>query len=66
MTLDRRVCVAPMMDYTDRHCRYLLRLLSQPRVKARVGLRAVKELPECRKELARQLQAEVTQLGKPE
>src|SRR5215207_1804719 len=28
MTLDRRVCVAPMMDYTDRHCRYLLRLLS--------------------------------------
>jgi tRNA-dihydrouridine synthase A len=29
--LDRRVCVAPMMDYTDRHCRYLLRLLS-PRV----------------------------------
>lgn len=27
-SLDRRVCVAPMMDYTDRHCRYLLRLLS--------------------------------------
>ena len=26
--LDRRVCVAPMMDYTDRHCRYFLRLLS--------------------------------------
>jgi tRNA-dihydrouridine synthase A len=26
--LDRRICVAPMMDYTDRHCRYLLRLLS--------------------------------------
>jgi tRNA dihydrouridine synthase A len=26
--LDRRLCVAPMMDYTDRHCRYLLRLLS--------------------------------------
>lgn len=24
----RRICVAPMMDYTDRHCRYLLRLLS--------------------------------------
>jgi tRNA-dihydrouridine synthase A len=23
-----RVCVAPMMSYTDRHCRYLLRLLS--------------------------------------
>lgn len=26
--LDRRICVAPMMDYTDRHFRYLLRLLS--------------------------------------
>ena len=26
--LDRRVSVAPMMDYTDRHCRYLHRLLS--------------------------------------
>lgn len=26
--LDRRLCVAPMMDYTDRHCRFLLRLLS--------------------------------------
>lgn len=26
--LDRRLCVAPMMDYTDRHCRYFLRLLS--------------------------------------
>jgi tRNA-dihydrouridine synthase A len=26
--LSRRICVAPMMDYTDRHCRYLLRLLS--------------------------------------
>ncbi len=26
--LDRRLSVAPMMDYTDRHCRYLLRLLS--------------------------------------
>ena len=26
--LDRRVAVAPMMDYTDRHCRYFLRLLS--------------------------------------
>ena len=26
--LDRRICVAPMMDYTDRHCRYFLRLLS--------------------------------------
>ncbi|MET0659863.1 MAG: tRNA dihydrouridine(20/20a) synthase DusA [Steroidobacteraceae bacterium] len=26
--LDRRVCTAPMMDYTDRHYRYLMRLLS--------------------------------------
>jgi tRNA-dihydrouridine synthase A len=26
--IDRRIAVAPMMDYTDRHCRYLLRLLS--------------------------------------
>lgn len=26
--MDRRICVAPMMDYTDRHCRYLLRLVS--------------------------------------
>jgi tRNA-dihydrouridine synthase A len=26
--LDRRLSVAPMMDYTDRHCRYLLRLLN--------------------------------------
>ena len=26
--LDRRCCIAPMMDYTDRHCRYFLRLLS--------------------------------------
>lgn len=26
--LDRRISIAPMMDYTDRHCRYLLRLLS--------------------------------------
>ncbi len=24
-----RFCVAPMMEYTDRHCRYLLRLLSK-------------------------------------
>jgi tRNA-dihydrouridine synthase A len=23
--LDRRICVAPMMDWTDRHCRYFLR-----------------------------------------
>lgn len=27
-SLDRRICVAPMMDYTDRHCRYFMRLLS--------------------------------------
>jgi len=26
--MDRRISVAPMMAYTDRHCRYLLRLLS--------------------------------------
>jgi tRNA-dihydrouridine synthase A len=25
-TLDRRLCVAPMMDWTDRHCRFLHRL----------------------------------------
>ena len=24
-TLDRRLCVAPMMDWTDRHCRYFHR-----------------------------------------
>ena len=28
MMIDRRISVAPMMDYTDRHCRYLLRLVS--------------------------------------
>jgi len=27
--IDRRVSVAPMMDWTDRHCRYLHRLLSR-------------------------------------
>lgn len=27
--LSRRFCVAPMLDITDRHCRYLLRLLSK-------------------------------------
>ena len=27
-TLDRRLCVAPMMDWTDRHCRYFLRQLA--------------------------------------
>src|SRR6476469_5540381 len=25
----RRVCVAPMMDWTDRHCRFFHRLLSR-------------------------------------
>lgn len=27
MEIDRRFCIAPMLDWTDRHCRYLLRLL---------------------------------------
>ncbi|MFZ2724756.1 MAG: tRNA dihydrouridine(20/20a) synthase DusA [Methylococcaceae bacterium] len=27
--LNRRFCVAPMLDWTDRHCRYFHRLLSQ-------------------------------------
>jgi tRNA-dihydrouridine synthase A len=27
--LDRRLSVAPMMDHTDRHCRYFLRLISR-------------------------------------
>ncbi len=26
--LNRKLCVAPMMDWTDRHCRYFLRLIS--------------------------------------
>ena len=25
---DRRLCVAPMMDWTDRHCRYFHRILA--------------------------------------
>ena len=25
----QRVCVAPMMDWTDRHCRYFHRLLTR-------------------------------------
>ncbi len=29
MTLNRRFTVAPMLDWTDRHCRYFHRLLSQ-------------------------------------
>ncbi|SJM91979.1 tRNA dihydrouridine(20/20a) synthase DusA [Crenothrix polyspora] len=28
-TVNRRFCVAPMMDWTDRHCRYFHRLISQ-------------------------------------
>ncbi len=28
MSPDRRLCVAPMMDWTDRHCRFFHRLLS--------------------------------------
>jgi tRNA-dihydrouridine synthase A len=27
MRIDRRFCIAPMLDWTDRHCRYLLRLM---------------------------------------
>jgi tRNA-dihydrouridine synthase A len=27
-SIDRRICVAPMMDWTDRHCRFLHRLYS--------------------------------------
>jgi tRNA-dihydrouridine synthase A len=27
-SIDRRISVAPMMDWTDRHCRYFLRMLS--------------------------------------
>ncbi|MDA9570114.1 tRNA dihydrouridine(20/20a) synthase DusA [Porticoccaceae bacterium] len=29
MPIDRKFCVAPMMDWTDRHCRYFLRLISE-------------------------------------
>lgn len=29
IALSHRFCVAPMMDWTDRHCRFFLRLLSQ-------------------------------------
>ena len=41
---------------------HMVKLLSQPRVKARVSLRAVAAWPQCRKELARQLQDEVARL----
>ena len=27
-SIDRRLCVAPMMDWTDRHCRYFLRQMA--------------------------------------
>ncbi|MCU7845651.1 MAG: tRNA dihydrouridine(20/20a) synthase DusA [Candidatus Thiodiazotropha sp. (ex Monitilora ramsayi)] len=27
--IDRRICIAPMLDWTDRYCRYFLRLISQ-------------------------------------
>src|ERR1041385_5612162 len=29
MTLDRRFCIAPMMEWTDRHCRFFHRLLTR-------------------------------------
>jgi tRNA-dihydrouridine synthase A len=29
MKISRKFCVAPMLDWTDRHCRYFLRLISQ-------------------------------------
>ena len=29
LPLNRRVCVAPMLDWTDRHCRYFLRQITQ-------------------------------------
>ena len=28
-TIDRRLAVAPMLDWTDRHCRYFLRLITR-------------------------------------
>ena len=31
-TLNRRFTVAPMMDWTDKHCRYFHRLLSKEAV----------------------------------
>jgi tRNA-dihydrouridine synthase A len=32
LLLNRKFCVAPMLDWTDRHCRYFLRLISQQSV----------------------------------
>src|SRR5262252_6139453 len=29
MNLDRRFCIAPMMEWTDRHCRFFHRLLTR-------------------------------------
>ena len=29
LKISRKFCVAPMLDWTDRHCRYFLRLISQ-------------------------------------
>ncbi|PCJ37608.1 MAG: tRNA dihydrouridine(20/20a) synthase DusA [Cellvibrionales bacterium] len=29
VSIQRRICVAPMLDWTDRYCRYFLRLISQ-------------------------------------
>ena len=31
-SIDRRISVAPMLDWTDKHCRYFHRLISQPTV----------------------------------
>ena len=28
MNWEHKICVAPMMDYTDRHCRFFHRLMS--------------------------------------
>ena len=28
-TIDRRLCIAPMLDWTDRHCRYFLRQITR-------------------------------------
>jgi len=29
LKINRKFCIAPMLDWTDRHCRYFLRLISQ-------------------------------------
>jgi tRNA-dihydrouridine synthase A len=28
-SVDHRICIAPMMDWTDRHCRFFHRLLTR-------------------------------------